>query len=73
MTFEQAIEELKKKYPVVIITGYQIAEAMEEMDAVSVVRCKNCKHCRGFFCDYTTVCLNPNDFCSKGEEKEEEE
>ena len=37
MTFEEATKQLRKKYPVVIVTAEQIAEAMAEMDAVSVI------------------------------------
>ena len=73
MTFEEATEQLRKKYPTVIATAEQIAEAMAEMDAVSVVRCKDCKYKQGSVCEYSAVYVHPNGFCNWGTRKGEEE
>ena len=76
MTFEEATKQLRKKYPVVIVTAEQIAEAMAEMDAVSVIRCKDCAirydSCPmvvriGNNVDYFT---EDEDFCSRGRRKD---
>lgn len=51
------------------------------VDAVEVVRCKDCKQCRGwknaigikwYKCALLCTDIEPNDFCSHGERKENE-
>ena len=43
-------------------------------DIVEVVRCKNCKHyVTGGYCGIVNERYNEDEFCSRGEEKEDEE
>lgn len=61
--------------------AYCWAKEMQSVDAVPVVRCRGCKHCkeaadhegRGFFCAIWGRGwhrVQPDDFCSYGEQKE---
>ena len=67
------------------INGTEIDEVIENtptVDAVEVVRCKDCKHSKDInimggtyqkHCklSYGLPCVEPNDFCSYGERREE--
>lgn len=44
------------------------------VDAVPVVRCKDCKHYRNYpdgLCYLCAVCVEPDDFCSYGERRDD--
>lgn len=58
-------------------TLYNIVDGQPAVDAVEVVRCKECnykKEVNGVLrCPYSTVDLNPNGYCHRGEISDETE
>ncbi len=57
------------------IEGYTHAEAKYRAlwdEIPEIIRCKDCKHADEYcHCSYTTWWNSPNDFCSKGERREQ--
>lgn len=52
-------------------------EREQNIDTVEVVRCKDCKHLyndadTGKACEFTNMGMEPNDFCSYGERRDNE-
>ena len=66
-TKEMTIDEAKKTFDTII-------DVQPTVDAEPVVRCKECKHyVTGGYCGIVNERYNEDEFCSRGEEKEDEE
>ena len=70
---------MKKKYYDSFAVMNAITDFMEQVgniqgaDVVEVVRCKDCKHFEQAECPWDELfVINVNDYCSKGERKEDE-
>ena len=69
---------LEHNYNVAVSFNENQAKYIESLDCVTVVRCKNCKHhefeetelgAKYIYCCLTDECMEADDFCSRGERK----
>lgn len=50
----------------------QVLGDIEDAPTIEVVRCKDCKHRYGKACDFADFWLKDDDYCSRGERREDD-